>query len=80
MLQQLLGTSPTGVEVRGEGGEKSVEYPERAFSLLRDMESIRYQAEAEETAADDEGGEEEDEDDYWDGKFVNNIQEEGEEG
>ena len=44
------------------------------------MESIRYQAEAEETAADDEGGEEEDEDDYWDGKFVNNIQEEGEEG
>ena len=36
----------------------------RALSLLRDMESIRDQAEAEETAAaDDEEGEEEEEED-----------------
>ena len=45
------------------------------------MESIRDQAEAEETAsaADDEGGEEEDNND-WVGNVVKNIQEEGEEG
>ena len=61
--------------------EKSVGYPERALSLIRDMESIRDQAEAEETvaAADDEGGEE-DNDNDWDGNIVNKIQEEGEEG
>ena len=66
----------------GEGGggeteeEKSVGYPERALYLFRDMESIRDQAEAEETAAavDDEGEEDED-DDNWDGKVGNNIQE-----
>ena len=39
---------------RREGGaeeEKSAGYPERSLSLLRDMESIRDQAEAKETAA-----------------------------
>ena len=42
------------------------------------MESMRYQAEAEETAvaADDEGEEEDD----WNGNVEKNIQEEGEEG
>ena len=39
--------------------EKAVRYPKRAVSLLRDMESIRDQAEVKETAAaaDDEGEE-----------------------
>ena len=53
---------PRRVEVGGEGGDteedKSVGYPERALSLLRDMVSIRYQAKAKKTMAeaDDEGG------------------------
>ena len=67
-----------------EGGEteeyKDVGYPKRALSLLRDMESIKDQSEAEETVAviDDKGeGGEEDDDDNWDGNFGKNIQEEG---
>ena len=62
----------------GGGGEteegKSIGYPEKAISLIRDMESIRDQDEAEETAAaaDDEGEEDED----WDGIFGKSIQEE----
>ena len=55
-----------------EGGEteeyKDVGYPKRALSLLRDMESIKDQSEAEETVAviDDkgEGGEEDDDDNH----------------
>ena len=66
---------------RREGGaeeEKSAGYPERSLSLLRDMESIRDQADAKETAAaaNYEGGGEEDEDD-WDGDVGKNIQQEG---
>ena len=61
MIHQLLGTSPTGGGEETEE-EKSIGYPERALSLLRDVESIRDQAEDEDTAAadDDKGKEEED--------------------
>ena len=55
--------------------EKAFGYPERAFYLIRDMESIRDQAEDKETvAADDDKGEEEDNGD-WDGDVRKNIQE-----
>ena len=73
-----LSGPPRPGEVGGGGADedKSVRYPERSLSLIRDMESIRDQAEAEETAAavDDEGEDDED-DDNWDGKVGNNIQE-----
>ena len=66
----------------GKGGEteeeKSVGYPKRTLSLIRDMESIRDQSEAEENAAvaDDEREEEEEEDDDdLDGNVGKNIQE-----
>ena len=78
VLQNLLGTYPTG---GGEGGdiqeEKSVGYPERALSLIMDMESINDQAEETAAAANDEGEEEEEQEDDndWDGNFGKNIQE-----
>ena len=54
--------------------EKAVRYSERYLSLLRDMESIKDQAKAKETAAaaDDKGEGEEDYDD-WDGNAGKNI-------
>ena len=54
--------------------EKAVRYSERSLSLLRDMESIKDQAKAKETAAaaDDKGEGEEDYDD-WDENAGKNI-------
>ena len=70
-----LGPTPPGEGGEGESEEdKSVGYLEKSLSLIRDMESIRDQAKAEETAseANAEGGEEEDDD--WDENFRNTIQ------
>ena len=54
--------------------EKAVRYSERYLFLIRDMESIKDQAKAKETAAeaDDKGEGEEDYDD-WDGNAGKNI-------
>ena len=78
---QLLGTSLTGGGGRGRGDteeEKYFGYPDRALSLLRDMEPIRYQAEADDTAAAAyDGGEEEDKEEDendWDGNVRKNTQ------